>query len=112
MDEILALQAQLEAVQATKPAFRFTERNVVDLVNKMIKLGYLEDTLMHTLDGKEYVTQDRLDAEIKREVKRAGGRIPVIDLQGILNLDVVHCDEAAHPSRGDTRAERGAVGQW
>ena len=39
MDEILALQAQLEAVQATKPAFRFTERNVVDLVNKMSKLG-------------------------------------------------------------------------
>ena len=101
MDEILALQAQLEAVQATKPAFRFTERNVVDLVNKMIKLGYLEDTLMHTLDGKEYVTQDRLDAEIKREVKRAGGRIPVIDLQGILNLDVVHCERRAKALASD-----------
>ena len=110
MDEILALQAQLEAVQATKPAFRFTERNVVDLVNKMIKLGYLEDTLMHTLDGKEYVTQDRLDAEIKREVKRAGGRIPVIDLQGILNLDVVHCERrakalAANPDNGFSLVE-------
>ena len=110
MDEILALQAQLEAVQATKPAFRFTERNVVDLVNKMIKLGYLEDTLMHTLDGKEYVTQDRLDAEIKREVKRAGGRIPVIDLQGILNLDVVHCERrakalASDPSNGFSLVE-------
>ena len=101
MDEILALQAQLEAVQATKPAFRFTERNVVDLVNKMIKLGYLEDTLMHTLDGKEYVTQDRLDAEIKREVRRAGGRIPVIDLQGILNLDVVHCERRAKALASD-----------
>ena len=110
MDEILALQAQLEAVQATKPAFRFTERNVVDLVNKMIKLGYLEDTLMHTLDGKEYVTQDRLDAEIKREVRRAGGRIPVIDLQGILNLDVVHCERrakalASDPSNGFSLVE-------
>jgi hypothetical protein len=52
-------------------------------------MGLLDNTLLYTLNGKEYITQDRLQAEIKREVKRSGGRIPVVDLQPTLNVDVV-----------------------
>ena len=42
--------------------------------------------------SSRHYTEDRLTAEIKREVKRAGGRIPVFDLQSILNVDIVHCE--------------------
>ena len=60
MDEILALQAQLASAQDAKSSFRLNERNVIELVGKLKKLGYLDDTLMHTLDGKEFVTVEQL----------------------------------------------------
>ena len=47
----------------------FNERNVIELVGKLKKLGYLDDTLMHTLDGKEFVTVEQLRKEIAEEVR-------------------------------------------
>ena len=91
MDEILALQAALATAQDAKSSIKLSERNIVELVNKLKSLDLLESTLLYTLNGKEYLTEARLDAEIKREVKRRGGRVPVTDLQPALNVDVVHC---------------------
>ena len=95
MDEILALQAALQSAQDQKSSIRLSERNVVELVNKLKDLDLLDKSLLYTLNGKEYVTQSRLDAEIKREVRRSGGRVPVVDLQPILNVDVAHCERQA-----------------
>lgn len=95
MDEIFALQAALSAAQEQKSQIRLSERNIVELVNKLKACELLDDTLLYTLNGKEYVTQERLRAEIKREVKRSGGRVPVVDLQPLLNVDVVHCERQA-----------------
>ena len=95
MDEILALQAALATAQDTKSSIRLSERNIVELVNKLKSLDLLDDTLLYTLNGKEYLTEARLDAEIKREVKRSGGRVPVTDLQPALNVDVAHCERRA-----------------
>ena len=95
MDEILALQAALQSAQDQKSSIRLSERNVVELVNKLKDLDLLDKSLLYTLNGKEYVTQSRLDAEIKREVRRSGGRVPVVDLQPALNVDVAHCERQA-----------------
>ena len=95
MDEILALQAALATAQDAKSSIRLSERNIVELVNKLKSLDLLDATLLYTLNGKEYLTETRLDAEIKREVKRSGGRIPITDLQPALNVDVVHCERRA-----------------
>lgn len=110
MDEILALQAALSAAQEEKSQIKLSERNIVELVNKLKGAKLLDDSLLYTLNGKEYVTQDRLRAEIRREVRRGGGRVPVVELQALLNVDVVHCERAARalsedPSSGFSLVE-------
>ena len=101
MDEILALQAALATAQDAKSSIKLSERNIVELVNKLKSLDLLESTLLYTLNGKEYLTEARLDAEIKREVKRRGGRVSVTDLQPALNVDVVHCERRARALAAD-----------
>jgi len=95
MDEIIALQAALAHAQNAKSSIRLSERNIVELVNKLKSLDLLDASLLYTLNGKEYVTEARLDGEIKDEVQRKGGRVPVTDLQTSLNVDVVHCERRA-----------------
>lgn len=55
--ELLALQQLLFAAQETKSAARLSERNVVELVAKLQELGLLGNDLLHSLDGKDYITQ-------------------------------------------------------
>ena len=105
MDEILALQAALSAAQEQKSSIRLSERNIVELVNKLKDMKLLDASLMYTLNGKEYVTRDRLDAEIKREVRLRGGRVPVVDLQVALNVDVTHCERRARALAEDPANE-------
>ena len=95
MNEILALQAALATAQEKKSSIRLSESNVIELVNKLKSLDLLSNTLLYTLNGKEYLTEDRLDQEIKREVRKSGGRVQVTDLQPALNVDVVHCERRA-----------------
>ena len=105
MDENLALQAALSAAQEQKYSIRLSERNIVALVNKLKDIKLLDASLMYTLNGKEYVTRDRLDAEIKREVRLRGGRVPVVDLQVALNVDVTDCDRRARALAEDPANE-------
>ena len=65
MDEILALQAALATAQDAKSSIKLSERNIVELVNKLKSLDLLESTLLYTLNGKEY-TQDNVTVEINK----------------------------------------------
>jgi hypothetical protein len=49
--------------------------------------GLLE--IVHTLDGKEYVTPSQLDQEIRDELTAHGGRINIVDLQQVLHASSV-----------------------
>lgn len=57
---------------------RLSERNVVELVNKLQELGLLDSGLLHSIQGKEYITPDQLCEEIKTAVADAGGRLAVV----------------------------------
>lgn len=59
-EELRLLQAQFFAAQEVRSSVRLSERNVVELVNKLQQLGMLEEELLHTLNGKEYITQVRV----------------------------------------------------
>ena len=56
-EELRLLQTQFFAAQEVRSSVRLSERNVVELVNKLQQLGMLEEELLHTLNGKEYITQ-------------------------------------------------------
>lgn len=57
---------------------RLSERNVVELVNKLKAAGLLGDGLLHTVNGREYVTRKHLKKEIASAVDSAGGRIALV----------------------------------
>eukprot|EP00210_Caulerpa_lentillifera_P001965 g1885.t2 len=86
------LTAQLQAAQEKKSTVRLSERNVVELVHKLKELGIIDDTLLHTSNGKEYLTTIQLRREILELVEAHGGRISLAELASELSVDIVHCD--------------------
>lgn len=68
--DLQSLLSALQTTQQAKSAVRLSERNVIELVNKLKQLGIIGDDLLHTINGKEYITQDRLKQEIKQALKQ------------------------------------------
>lgn len=59
MEEILELQRRFAEVQAKTTSNRFSDRVIVDLVNKIISEYELQ--LMYSADGLEFMTPQHLD---------------------------------------------------
>lgn len=92
--ELLELQKQFESAQQAKSSVRLSERNVVELVQKLQELRFIDFDLLHTVTGKEYITPDQLRHEIEVEIKRAG-RISLIDLSDVVGVDLYHVERQA-----------------
>ncbi|KAH9326391.1 hypothetical protein KI387_006569, partial [Taxus chinensis] len=92
--ELLELQKQFEAAQHVKSSVRLSERNVVELVNKLQQLDLLDSDLLHTVSGKEYITQDKLRTEMEAEIGRLG-RVSLIELADIIGVDLYHIERQA-----------------
>ena len=93
MEEILALQQQLAAVQKQDTKQRLGDRNIVELVLKLKQLGRLE--LIYTTDGKEFLTPEQLVREVADELEVSNGRIALGVIQPILNVDSHYIEIAA-----------------
>ncbi|OMO67640.1 E3 UFM1-protein ligase 1 [Corchorus capsularis] len=93
-DELLELQRQFEFAQQAKSSIRLSERNVVELVQKLHELQIIDFELLHTVSGKEYITPEQLRHEIVAEVKKLG-RVSVIDLADSTGVDLYHVEKQA-----------------
>ncbi|CAI8608903.1 unnamed protein product [Vicia faba] len=93
-DELLELQRQFEFAQQAKSNIRLSDRNVVELVQKLQQLQVIDFELLHTASGKEYITLDQLRNEMVTEVKRLG-RISVIDLADVTGVDLYYVEKLA-----------------
>ncbi|CAH8267614.1 unnamed protein product [Arabidopsis lyrata] len=93
-DELLELQRQFEFAQQVKSSVRLSDRNVVELVQKLQELGVIDFDLLHTVTGKEYITQEQLRNEITREISKLG-RVSVIDLSDTIGVDLYHVEKQA-----------------
>ena len=69
--EVHRLASDFQRLQATTTAHRLSERNCVELVTRLVEQGLVE--VIYTQDGKEYVTPERLEREIKNELAAHGG---------------------------------------
>ncbi|RUS25600.1 hypothetical protein BC938DRAFT_471911 [Jimgerdemannia flammicorona] len=78
----------------SSPSTLLSEQTCADLILKAIQLNLLPG-LLTTLDGKEFVTPARLDSEIEEAVSTKGGRVNVMDLQGVLNVDFRYIEARA-----------------
>ncbi len=65
-DAVKQLAAEFQKVQASTGAQKLSERNCVEVVSKLVAMGLLE--VLHTVDGKEYLTPQQLEREIRDEL--------------------------------------------
>lgn len=102
------LMAQLTTAQETKSEARLSERNVVELVQKLKEKGLIgaeeNNALLHTVTGREYLTERKLRGEVKDQVDKLGGRVALAELPPLLDVDIVHCEKAARLLAGEARA--------
>ncbi|KAK1286957.1 hypothetical protein QJS10_CPB20g00839 [Acorus calamus] len=93
-EELLELQRQFESAQQAKSSVRLSERNVVELVQKLQELKIIDFDLLHTVSGKEYITPDQLKLEMEMEIRKTG-RVSLIDLSDIVGVDLYHIERQA-----------------
>ncbi|KAL0436523.1 UNVERIFIED_CONTAM: E3 UFM1-protein ligase 1 [Sesamum radiatum] len=91
-EELLELQRQFEFAQQAKSSIRLSERNVVELVQKLQELQIIDFDLLHTTSGKEYITPEQLRSEIVSEINKRG-RVSLIDLADTTGVDLYHVEK-------------------
>lgn len=92
MEAIRALQAKLAAAQKGSNVKKISERNCIDLVQKLVQLDLVK--LCHTATGKEWLTPDQLDREIRDVLASTGGRLSVTELPHEVGVAIEHCEKA------------------
>ncbi|XP_075780019.1 E3 UFM1-protein ligase 1 isoform X1 [Pelodiscus sinensis] len=108
-EEIRRLAADFQRAQFAEAAQRLSERNCIEIVAKLIAEKQLE--VVHTLDGKEYVTPAQISREIQDELHVCGGRVNIVDLQQIINVDLVHIESRANDIVKSDRTIQLVLGQ-
>lgn len=93
-EELLELQRQFESAQEAKSSIRLSERNVVELIQKLQQLNIINFDLLHTVSGKEYITPEQLRVDIVSEIKKLG-RVSLIDLADRVGVDLYHVEKQA-----------------
>ncbi|KNA09317.1 hypothetical protein SOVF_154620 [Spinacia oleracea] len=99
-EELLALQKQFEFAQQVKSSIRLSDRNIVELVQKLHDLQIIDFDLLHTVSGKEYITPEQLRLEILAEVRRLG-RASLIDLTDSIGVDLYHVERQTQVAVSD-----------
>ncbi|KAI5094474.1 E3 UFM1-protein ligase 1 [Silurus meridionalis] len=108
-EEIRRLAADFQRVQFTESVQRLSERNCIEIITKLAEEKKLD--VVHTLDGKEFITPSQISREIRDELYAHGGRINVVDLQKIINVDLVHVESRANEVAKSDRGTRIILGQ-
>ncbi|XP_035630532.1 E3 UFM1-protein ligase 1-like [Oncorhynchus keta] len=93
-EEIRRLAADFQRAQFADTVQRLSERNCIEIVAKLVAEKKLD--VVHTLDGKEYITPSQISREIRDELYIHGGRVNIVDLQKIINVDWVHVEARAN----------------
>lgn len=75
----------------------------------LLEKGLIE--VIYTNDGKEYLTQDHLEKEVNDELYVAGGRINLVELSRILNVDLQKVTNAGERIVADNPTIRLILGQ-
>ncbi|XP_034939101.1 E3 UFM1-protein ligase 1 homolog isoform X1 [Chelonus insularis] len=108
-EEVKRLAADFQKVQLTTSSQRLSERNCVEIITKLIEANLLN--VIFTIDGKEYVTPQHLEKEIKDELYIHGGRINLVELTKILNVDFTQISKVATEIEKNDKGIKRILGQ-
>ncbi|KAL8186277.1 UNVERIFIED_CONTAM: E3 UFM1-protein ligase 1 [Gekko kuhli] len=92
-----------------KEQVRLSERNCIEIVAKLIAEKQLD--VVHTLDGKEYITPAQISREIRDELHVRGGRVNIVDLQQVISVDLLHIESRANDIVKSDRTIQLVLGQ-
>jgi hypothetical protein len=85
----------IEIILSSLLQVKLSERNVIELITKLKQLGFFDDDLLHTSNGREFITRAKLQDEVATAIDAAGGRLPMVDLPSVIGVDLAHCERAA-----------------
>ena len=85
MDELNSLKAKFMTLQKQSSSFKLSERTVVEIINKIANRGKVH--LLHTVTGKEYVVDEKVNFEIQNEIKKQK-KVSIIELSKSLELPI------------------------
>uniref|UniRef100_UPI0037E82F7C E3 UFM1-protein ligase 1 n=1 Tax=Semicossyphus pulcher TaxID=241346 RepID=UPI0037E82F7C len=108
-EEIRRLAADFQRAQFAESVQRLSERNCIEIISKLVQDKKLD--VVHTLDGKEYITPAQISREIRDELYVHGGRINIVDLQQIINVDWVHVESRANDIAKSDKGVQIVLGQ-
>ncbi|KAK6297301.1 hypothetical protein J4Q44_G00318840 [Coregonus suidteri] len=108
-EEIRRLAADFQRAQFADTVQRLSERNCIEIVAKLVAEKKLD--VVHTLDGKEYITPSQISREIRDEHYIHGGRVNIVDLQKIINVDWVHVEARANDIARSDKSVQLVLGQ-
>ncbi|KAK0093923.1 hypothetical protein PV326_012334 [Microctonus aethiopoides] len=92
-DEVKRLAADFQKAQLSSTLQKLSENNCIEIITKLIEANLLD--VIFTVDGKEYITPQHLQKEIKDELYSHNGRINLVELAKILNVDHTHVAKIA-----------------
>ncbi|XP_077427198.1 E3 UFM1-protein ligase 1 isoform X2 [Vanacampus margaritifer] len=92
-EEIRRLAADFQRAQFADTAQRLSERDCIEIIARLIQDKKVD--VVHTIDGKEYVTPAQITREIRDELYRHGGRVNILELQQIINVNWVDVESRA-----------------
>ena len=72
-EEIKRLAADFQRAQLSSTAHKLSERNCIEIVNKLVESRLLE--IIYTTDGREYLTPQQLEREIRDVLVANGGKL-------------------------------------
>ncbi|XP_076648226.1 UFM1 specific ligase 1 [Halictus rubicundus] len=108
-DEVKRLAADFQKAQLSSTLQKLSERNCVEIITKLVETKLLD--IIFTNDGKEYITPQHLAKEIKDELYIHGGRISLVDLAQILNVNLSQVSKVANEIEKDSKGLKIILGQ-
>ncbi|XP_074542069.1 E3 UFM1-protein ligase 1 [Halichoeres trimaculatus] len=108
-EEIRRLAADFQRAQFADTVQRLSERNCIEIISKLVQDKKLD--VVHTLDGKEYITPAQISREIRDELYVHGGRVNIVDLQQSINVDLVHVESKANDIAKSDKGVQLVLGQ-
>lgn len=108
-EEIRRLAADFQRAQFADTVQRLSERNCIEIISKLVQEKKLD--VVHTLDGKEYITPAQISREIRDELYVHGGRVNIVDLQQSINVDLVHVENKANEIAKSDKGVQLVLGQ-
>ncbi|XP_006626223.2 E3 UFM1-protein ligase 1 [Lepisosteus oculatus] len=108
-EEIRRLAADFQRAQFADTIQRLSERNCIEIVAKLVEDKQLD--VVHTLDGKEYITPSQISREIQDELYVHEGRVNIVDLHQIINVDLSHIESRASEIAKSVKGVQLVLGQ-